>query len=118
MLLAGVGADNKAALFVDIHGFAAALAAAGQVKGHPAADVDAGLFVLLPEWREAIPREDVHGAVKAEIRQGLGQPLGVGGQIDICPLQCQRGAVGQVGGVKIALGLMPMPHRMPRPCCW
>ena len=27
MLLAGVGADNKAALFVDIHGFTAALAA-------------------------------------------------------------------------------------------
>ena len=100
MLLAGVGADNKAALFVDIHGFAAALAAAGQVKGHAAADVDAGLFVLLPERREAIPREDVHGAVKAEIRQGLGQPLGVGGQIDICPLQRQRGAVGRSAASK------------------
>ncbi len=55
--------------------------------------------------RKAIPGKHIHVAVKAKVGQALGQPCGVGGKIHLCPLQCQRGAVGQAGGVKVALRL-------------
>ena len=82
-----------------------ALPAFRQVKGDLAAQIDAGGLVLLPEGRKAVPGKGVQVAVKAKVGQALGQPGRVGGKINVCPLQCQRGAVGQVGGVKIALGL-------------
>ena len=69
------------------------------------AQIDAGGLILLPERREALPCEGVEGAVEAEIGQCLDQPLGVGVEVYRCALQLQRGAVGQVGGVEIALGL-------------
>ena len=43
--------------------------------------------------------------VKAEVGQPLGQPAGVGRRVDLGPLQGQRRAVGQAGGVEIVLGL-------------
>ena len=70
-----------------------------------AAQVDAGRLVLVPEGSEALPREGVERTVKAEVRQRLGQPLGVGGKVHLRALQLEGGAVGQVCGVKIALGL-------------
>ena len=42
VLFAAVRADDEAALFVYVDGFACALPAARQVKGHAAADVDTG----------------------------------------------------------------------------
>ena len=105
MHFAAVGAHHKAAFLVHIDGLPGALPALRQVKGDPAAQIDAGGLVLLPEGRKAVPGKGVQVAVKAKVGQALGQPGRVGGKINVCPLQCQRGAVGQVGSVKIALGL-------------
>ena len=105
MLFPGIGAHHKPPLGVHIHGFACALTAVRQIKGDPAPQIDAGGLVLLPEGRKAVPGKGVQVAVKAEIGQPLGKPCGVGGKVHRCALQCQRGAVGQVGGVKIALRL-------------
>ena len=71
----------------------------------PPSDVDTGGLVLLPERCKAIPRKGVQGLIKAEIRQSLGQPAGILLQIDRGTLQGQRGAVGQVSGIKITLRL-------------
>ena len=57
-------------------------------------------FVLVPEGSEALPREGVERTVKAEVRQRLGQPLGVGGKVHFRALQLEGGAVGQVGASK------------------
>mgnify|MGYP007023946959 CR=1 FL=1 len=57
MLLTVVGADNKTALLVYIHGLACSLPAVRQVKGHPPSDVDTGGLVLLTERCKAIPRK-------------------------------------------------------------
>ena len=84
---------------------AAARAAARQIEGDVAAQVDAGRLVLVPEGSKALPREGVERTVKAEVRQSLGQPLGVGGKVHFRALQFEGGAVGQVCGVEIALGL-------------
>ena len=105
MLFAAVGADDQAAILVHVDGFARALTAAREVKGHPAAQIDTGRFVFFPEGCKAVPREHIHRAVKAEIGQALGQPCGVGGKVHIGPLQGQRRAVGQPCGVEVALRL-------------
>ena len=90
---------------MSVDGRAAAQLPARQVEGDVTAQIDAGSLILLPERREALPCEGVEGTVEAEIGQCLGQPLGVGVEVYRCTLQLQRGAVGQVGGVEIALGL-------------
>lgn len=90
MLLAAVGADNKTALLIHIHGLACSLPAVRQVKGHPPSDVDTGGLVLLPERCKAIPRKGVQGPIKAEIRQSLGQPAGILLQIDRGTLQASE----------------------------
>ena len=121
MLLTAVGADNKTALLIHIHGLACSLPAVRQVKGHPPSDVDTGGLVLLPERCKAIPRKGVQRPIKAEIRQSLGQPAGILLQIDRGTLQGQRGAVGQVGGIKITLRLGQVDANAAqdaRPCCW
>ena len=105
LLLAAVGADDELAVGVHVDGRAAAQLPARQVEGDVTAQIDAGGLILLPERRKALPCEGVEGAVEAEIGQRLGQPLGVGVEVYRCALQLQRGAVGQVGGVEIALGL-------------
>ena len=51
------------------------------------------------------PAQRCTGPIKAEIRQGLGQPAGILLQIDRGTLQGQRGAMGQVGSIKITLRL-------------
>ena len=109
VLLACIGADDQTPLVVYVDGLACTFFPVGQIKGDPASQIDAGGFVFLPVGGKAIPGKDVQRPIKAEIGQPLGQPLGVGVQIDLGTLQFQRGAVGQIGGVKIAL--------MPRPCC-
>ena len=81
LLLAAVGADDELAVGVHVDGCAAACAAARQIEGDVAAQVDAGRLVLVPEGSEALPREGVERTVKAEVRQRLGQPLGVGGKV-------------------------------------
>ena len=105
MHFAAVGAHHQTALFVHIDGFTGPLPAVRQVKGDPAAQIDAGGLVFLPERGKAVPGKLVQVAVKTKVGQALGQPCGVGGKIHLCPLQLQRGAVGQIGGVKVALGL-------------
>ena len=86
---AAVGAHHQTALFVHIDGFTGPLPAVRQVKGDPAAQIDAGGLVLLPEGRKAVPGKGVQVAVKAKVGQALGQPGRVGGKINVCPLQCQ-----------------------------
>ena len=105
LLLAAVGADDELAVGVHVDGCAAAQLPARQVEGDVTAQIDAGSLILLPERREALPCEGVERAVEAEIGQRLGQPLGVGVEVYRCALQLQRGAVGQVGGVELSLGL-------------
>ena len=102
---AAVGAHHQTALFVHINGFACTLPAVRQVEGDPAAQIDAGGLVFLPEGCKAIAGKHIHVAVKAKVGQALGQPCGVGGKIHLCALQRQRGAVGQTGGIKVALRL-------------
>ena len=105
MHFAAVGAHHQTALFVHIDGFTGPLPAIRQVKGDPAAQIDAGGLVFLPERGKAVPGKLVQIAVKAKVGQALGQPCGVGGKIHLCALQRQRGAVGQTGGIKVALWL-------------
>ena len=95
VLLAAVGAHHQTALFVYVDGLSGALPAVRQIEGDPAAQVDAGGLVFLPEGRKAVPGKGVQIAVKAEVRQPLGQPGRVGVQIDLGSLQGQRGAVGR-----------------------
>ena len=49
LLLAAVGADDELAVGVHVDGCAAACAAARQIEGDMAAQVDAGRLVLVPE---------------------------------------------------------------------
>ena len=104
MFLPAVGADDEAALPVDAGG--GALSRAARLgEGDPAAQVDAGGGVGLPVGRKALGAEGVQSPVETEVGQALGQPGGVGLQVHFGPLQGQRGAVGQPGFIKIALGL-------------
>ena len=89
LLLAAVGADDELAVGVHVDGCAAACAAARQIEGDVAAQVDAGRLVLVPEGSEALPCEGVERTVKAEVRQRLGQPLGVGGKVHLRALQLE-----------------------------
>ena len=74
---AAVGAHHQTALFVHIDGFACTLPAVRQVEGDPAAQIDAGGLVFLPEGCKAVPGKGVQVAVKAKIGQPLCQPCGV-----------------------------------------
>ena len=80
MHFAAVGAHHQTALFVHIDGFTGPLPAVRQVKGDPAAQIDAGGLVFLPERGKAVPGKQVQIAVKTKVGQALGQPCGVGGK--------------------------------------
>ena len=92
--------DDQAAVGIDI-----GCNAGTAVIGHAAAQIDAEGLVTLPIGGKALGLIGVERAVKAEIRQILRQPLGVGGCIDRHTLQGKAGAVGQAGGIEIGLRL-------------
>ena len=100
---AGVAAlimDDQAAVGIDI-----GRNTGTAVIGHAAAQIDAEGLVTLPIGGKALGLIGVERTVKAEIRQILRQPLGVGGGIDRHTLQGKAGAMGQAGGIEIGLRL-------------
>ena len=100
MLLTVVGADNKTALLVHIHGLACSLPAVRQVKGDPAAQIDAGGLVLLPEGRKAVPGKGVQVAVKAKVGQALGQPGRVAARSTFAPCSASEVPLGRLEASK------------------
>ena len=92
--------DDQAAVGIDI-----GCNTGTAVIGHAAAQIDAEGLVTLPIGGKALGLIGVERTVKAEIRQILRQPLGVGGGIDRHTLQGKAGAVGQAGGIEIGLRL-------------
>ena len=100
MHFAAVGAHHKASFLVHVDGLPGALPALRQVKGDPAAQIDAGGLVLLPEGRKAVPGKGVQVAVKAKVGQALGQQAGSAARSTFAPCSASEVPLGRLAASK------------------